>query len=69
MASLQPPDWSVYCVHHLAGHMVYLLRSDPPCLFSGDHIFVGGLGLYMYAWCDSGGDGGDDASVFQREAI
>ena len=45
-----------YYIRHrtvvLAGHMVYMLRSEPPCAFSGDHIFVCGNGeeqLLSYA--------------------
>ncbi|KAL5460485.1 hypothetical protein EMCRGX_G033936 [Ephydatia muelleri] len=35
---------AIFTPGHTTGHMVYLLHCDPPCLFSGDHIFVGGLG-------------------------
>ena len=48
---------------HLAGHMVYLLHCDPPCLFSGDHIFVGGLGQCCGDGDSSGDDGGFGAVV------
>lgn len=31
------------------GHIVYFLKSTtPPCLFSGDHLFIGGCGMYLY---------------------
>ena len=39
-----------FCVYHIyrdsscTGHIVYMLRSDPPCLFTGDLIFVCGNG-------------------------
>lgn len=30
---------------HTTGHAVYVMTStDPPCLFSGDHLFLGGCG-------------------------
>ena len=35
-----------------AGHMVYMLLGNdgrPPCLFTGDHLFVGGCGE-SYGW-------------------
>ena len=36
---------------HTVGHVVYLLEgspfSAPPCLFSGDHIFLAGAGQYV----------------------
>ena len=31
-------------VYLYAGHMVYMLQTEPPCLFTGDHVFVGGCG-------------------------
>ena len=43
--------------------MVYLLHCDPPCLFSGDHIFVGGLGQCCGDGDSSGDDGGFGAVV------
>ena len=36
---------------HTVGHVVFLLEgspfSAPPCLFSGDHIFLAGAGQYV----------------------
>ena len=42
----------VFTVHlvpgHTVGHVIYLLRGEPlgapDCLFSGDHLFLGGCG-------------------------
>jgi hydroxyacylglutathione hydrolase len=29
---------------HTEGHVVYVLQSTPACVFTGDHLFVGGIG-------------------------
>ena len=40
----------MHCVQGLnecilfAGHIVYVLQSSPLCVFTGDHLFVGGTG-------------------------
>lgn len=50
--------------------MVYLLRCDPPCLFSGDHIFVGGLGQCGGVPGDGGsGDHGFGAVVMTGSLV
>lgn len=35
---------AIWTPGHTIGHMVYMLHSSPPCLFTGDHIFIGGTG-------------------------
>jgi hydroxyacylglutathione hydrolase len=36
---------AVWTPGHTVGHIVYVLRSTtPPCLFTGDHLFIGGCG-------------------------
>ncbi|XP_003383354.2 PREDICTED: hydroxyacylglutathione hydrolase cytoplasmic-like [Amphimedon queenslandica] len=36
---------AIWTPGHTVGHIVYFLKSTtPPCLFSGDHLFIGGCG-------------------------
>ena len=41
-------QWFTPC----AGHVVYVLQSTPLCVFTGDHLFIGGTGMYIcMCWC------------------
>ena len=40
-----------YCLDFV-GHVVYLLQNEPPCLFTGDHIFIGGTGKWQLKGLD-----------------
>ena len=39
---------------HTTGHVTYVLDGDifgaPTSIFSGDHLFLGGIGNYLYLW-------------------